>query len=221
MASRVSGGLAALIVGSCVVMVAVGIGIGALVWAGDDESSDETGSPSAEVRANAAEAEAPDGDAGQDANAPQSDALDGGTEDGGSDDGGVQPNDRPVSITIYVYAWQNDKTVNISPLRDSWPNCVKDANAPGDVTVAIGDPAFGRWVPLTATATGGGVFESCSYQESRMHWALRFPDGSTYTIRLFAGVNKKPVAQCGDNDGGFFCGPGPQGAKDTLSVRIP
>jgi hypothetical protein len=53
-ASRVSGGLVALIAGLCAVMVGVGIGIGALVWAGDDSTDDESSQP-AEAQANVAE----------------------------------------------------------------------------------------------------------------------------------------------------------------------
>jgi hypothetical protein len=201
MASRVSGGLIALIAGLCVVMLAVGIGGGALLWAGDDSSDDASSQP-AEVRPNVAD----DTDDTTDA-------------DGGIDDGGAQPNDRPVTIQLYVYVLSGRHTATITPLWDAWNNCVKDANSPGDVTAQFG-PAYGQFLDLTVTATGGGLFEDCSYQESRMHWQIKFANGSTFTVESHTPVGGRAKAACGPNGSVYNCSGVDGYGADTIAVPI-
>jgi hypothetical protein len=236
MTSRVSGGLVALTVGLCVAMVAVGFGIGALVWAGDDDSDDASAEP-VEAEANAAKDDAADEArpvSGGDGVGEQSDdgstqvvanAAAGDVPDDDAEGGGVEPNDRPVSIQLYLYTWGGYKTANVTPLWDAWNNCARDANTPGNVSAGpvIGQYAYGTWVPLTVTATGGGVFEDCSYHESRMHWQITLPDGTKFTVQLIAGVGGAGVASCGPQParnvdcGGPVVGHG----NESIAVRIP
>jgi hypothetical protein len=194
MASRVRGGLAALIAGLCVVMVAVGVGIGALIWAGDDDSSNETSSESAEARANVTEDEAADGGAG-----------------GDGEDSGDAANDSVQSISVYV-----DGYANVKPVYDFENNCVKnDANTPG--------PVSNTQVTLTVTVTGG-VFEKCGYEESKMHWVFETPraGGSFENVYLHKPAGGEVRARCGGGIN-YYCATTPpdppKGYTDSVYVK--
>jgi hypothetical protein len=184
------------------------------VWAGDD-SSDEASTEPAKVQANAA----PD-DASHDGvlpNPAQDDAAGGG--DDGTDDGGVAPNDRLVTIQLYVFVFQGIHKAKITPLWDAWNNCVENANTPGEVEASHG-PEFGRFIDLTVTATGGGLFESCSYEESRMHWQIKFANGSTFTVESHTPAGGATTAACGPDRDVYNCTGVDGYGDDTIAVPI-
>jgi hypothetical protein len=145
-----SRGLIALVAGLCIVMLAVGVGAGALIWAGDDSPEDADDRP-AEVQANVGE----EGDGDQDAG-----------------------NDSRTQVGIEASARSpSDMVVKVTAAWDAWNNCVDnpDYRTPTDLVVRYPGPTPS--FTLGVTATSGGT---CSYEESRMHWLLTYGSSSVY-----------------------------------------
>jgi hypothetical protein len=174
----------------CIVLVAAGLGIGALIWAGDDSSDDASTQP-AEVRANAAEENAAEGD--------------------GDQAGDGEANDSWQTITVRLAGRIEYRIVNIHPMYNAWNNCVKtDATSPGNVPAPAHDTP--NQVTLGVT-TRGGILESCGYEESRMHWAVAYEGSGTFqSVELHKGAGGDVYAQCGPGDRDtFVCEGGGEG----------